>query len=74
MYPAHSQKGPTAKEAHVLSLSKALVGLSALAFVLAVITNFIGVILTTSEGYSRASANLALLAVALVFCFGRARS
>src|SRR5688500_10421951 len=74
MYPAHSQKGPTAKEAHVLSLSKALVGLSALAFVLAVITNFIGVILTTSEGYSRASANLALLAVALVFCFGRDRS
>jgi hypothetical protein len=68
------ETGPAAKEARVLSLSKALVGLSALAFVLAVITNFIGVILTTSEGYSRASANLALLAVALVFCFGKDRS
>jgi hypothetical protein len=58
----------------VLNLSKALVALSALAFVLAVVTNFIGAILTTAEGYSRASMNLALLAVALVFCFGKDRS
>ena len=52
-----------------LSLSKALVALSALAFVLAVVTNFVGVFLTTSEGYSRASANLGILAIALVYCF-----
>ena len=64
-----SGTGAAAKEAHVLSLSKALVALSALAFVLAVVTNFVGVFLTTSEGYSRASANLAILAIALVYCF-----
>ena len=44
-----------------------------LAFVLAVVTNFIGVFLTTSEGYSRASANLAILAIALVCCFRNER-
>ena len=65
--------GSAAKEAHVLSLSKALVALSALAFVLAVVTNFVGVFLTTSEGYSRASANLAILAIALVYCFRNGR-
>ena len=65
--------GAAAKEAHVLSLSKALVALSALAFVLAVVTNFVGVFLTTSEGYSRASANLAILAIALVYCFRNGR-
>jgi hypothetical protein len=57
----------------VLSLSKALVALSALAFVLAVVTNFVGIFLTTSEGYSRASANLAILAIALVYCFRNGR-
>ena len=62
------------KEGLVLSLSKALVALSVLAFALAIITNFIGAILTTAEGYSRASINLALLAIALVVCFGRDRS
>lgn len=50
-------------------LTKALTGLAALAFVLAVVTNFTGAVLTTAEGFSRASANLALLALALVFCF-----
>jgi hypothetical protein len=60
---------PAAKEARVLNLSKMLVALSALAFVLAVFTNFSGDFLTTAEGYSRASANLAVLAIALVFCF-----
>jgi hypothetical protein len=54
------------------NLPKALVGLAALAFVLAVVTHFIGPLLlgTTPEAYSRASTNLALLAIALVFTFG----
>ena len=56
------------------NLAKALVGLAALAFVLAVVANFGPVILTTSEGLSRASTNLALLAIALVLCFGSGRS
>jgi hypothetical protein len=74
MYPARRPRtGPAAKEVHVLSLSKALVVLSAVAFVLAVVTNFIGIFLTTSEGYSRASANLAILAIALVCCFRNER-
>ena len=59
------------------NLVKALVGLAALAFVLAVVSNFLGeeaALLTTAEGYSRASANLALLAIAFVLCFGYGRS
>lgn len=57
-------------------VAKALVGVSALAFILAVITNYAEVIpfpTTTSEGFSRASANLALLAIALVVCFRNGR-
>jgi hypothetical protein len=53
------------------NLVKALIGLSALAFVLAVLTHFAGpVVSTQAAGYSRASANLALLAIALVLTFG----
>lgn len=52
-------------------LVKALVALAALAFVLAVVTNFMGGILTSSEGWSRTATNLALLAIALVLCFPR---
>jgi hypothetical protein len=53
------------------NLVKALIGLAALAFVLAVITHFTGAIVSTrAEAYSRASANLALLAIALVLTFG----
>jgi hypothetical protein len=55
----------------MIPLARALVGLSGLAFVLAVIANF-GVeflTLTSSEGYSRAAVNLALIALALVVCF-----
>jgi ABC-type amino acid transport system permease subunit len=53
------------------NLVKALIGLSALAFVLAVLASFSGPILhTVAEGYSRASTNLALLAIALVLTFG----
>ena len=53
------------------TLVKALIGLAALAFVLAVVTHFTGPIVTTqAEAYSRASTNLSLLAVALVLAFG----
>lgn len=58
------------------TLVKALVGLGALAFVLAVVSNVIGeeaAFFATAEGYSRASANLALLAIALVLGFGSGR-
>jgi predicted acyltransferase len=49
------------------TLVKALIALSALAFVLAVVTHFAGPIVDTQpEAYSRASTNLALLAIALV--------
>jgi ABC-type amino acid transport system permease subunit len=53
------------------NLVKALIGLAALAFVLAVVTHFTGGILRTqAEAYSRASGNLALLAIALVLTYG----
>jgi hypothetical protein len=53
------------------TLVKALIGLSALAFVLAVVTHFVGAIVgTQAEAYSRASGNLALLAIALVLTYG----
>jgi hypothetical protein len=53
------------------NLVKALIGLAALAFVLAVLTHFFGPIINTGpESYSRASGNLALLAIALVLTFG----
>ena len=53
------------------TMVKALVGLAALAFVLAVLTHFVGPIVhTNAEAYSRASGNLSLLAIALVLGFG----
>ncbi len=59
----------------MVTLAKALVGLAALAFVLAVYTNVTGAeLLSSPEGLSRASTNLALLAIALVWCFGSGRS
>jgi hypothetical protein len=55
------------------NLVKALIGLSALAFVLAVVTHFTGALVSTqAEAYSRASTNLALLAIALVLTSGGA--
>lgn len=58
-------------------LAKALTALAAVAFVLAVVTNFTGhymdPFLTSPEGFSRASTNLALLAIALVLGFGGSR-
>lgn len=56
-----------------MTLAKALVGLAAAAFVLAVVTSFTGIILTTAEGWSRASTNLALLAIALALSFREGR-
>ena len=54
------------------NLPKVLIALSALAFVLAVVTHFAGALVATqAEAYSRASANLALLAIAWVVTFGR---
>ena len=53
------------------TMIKALVGLAALAFVLAVLTHFVGSIVHTNpEAYSRASGNLSLLAIALVLAYG----
>jgi hypothetical protein len=49
---------------------KALIALSALAFVLAVVTYFTGPFVAQPEGYSRASTNLALLAIALLLTPG----
>ena len=58
-------------------LAKALTALAAMAFLMAVVTNFTGhymdPILTTPEGFSRASANLALLAIALMLGAGGSR-
>jgi hypothetical protein len=51
------------------NLSKALVALAALAFVLAVVTVFTGPFLVGPEGYSRAATNLALLALCLFLGF-----
>ena|SRR5919109_2890940 len=59
------------EEGKMSTLVKALIGLAALAFVLAVVTHFTGpIVATQAEAYSRASANLALLAIALVLAFG----
>ena len=54
---------------------KALIALSALAFALAVLTHFMGGIMhTQAEASSRASTNLALIAIALVLAFPGASS
>ena len=54
-------------------LAQGLTALAAIAFILAIVTNFTGDLLTTAEGFSRASTNLALLAVALALAFGDSR-
>jgi hypothetical protein len=54
------------------NLPKALIALSALAFVLAIASHFSGPIVgTQAEAYSRACTNLALLAIAIELTFGR---
>ena len=56
------------------ALAKTLTALAALAFVLAVLTHFVGPILGTyAEAFSRACSNLALLAIALTLVFGNHR-
>jgi hypothetical protein len=60
-------------------LAQALIAAAAVAFVLAVVTNFTGntesgPFLTTAEGFSRACTNLALLAIALTLGFGGRRA
>lgn len=56
-------------------LAQALTALAAVAFVMAVATNFIGERFnTTAEGFSRGADNLALLAIAVVLAFGVGRS
>jgi hypothetical protein len=53
------------------NVAKALTGLAALAFVLAVVTHFSGALMgTEAEAYSNACTNLALIAIALVLAFG----
>ena len=64
---------------HMAQLAKALIAVAAVAFLMAVVTNFTGnsesgPLLATAEGYSRASANLALLAIALMLGFGGSRT
>jgi hypothetical protein len=50
------------------NLPKVLIGLAALAFVLAVISSLTGepILTTRAEAFSRASSNLALIAIALL--------
>jgi hypothetical protein len=56
------------------ALIKSLIVLAALAFVLAVLTHFVGAIAgTEAEAFSRACSNLALLAIALTLVFGNDR-
>ena len=57
------------------TLAKVLVGLAALAFVLAVVTAFAGPLMHVHpEGFSRACSNLALLAIALLMTFDNPRA
>jgi hypothetical protein len=61
-------------EGRMRTLAKVLVGLAALAFVLAVVTAFTGRLPHVHpEGFSRACSNLALLAIALVLTFENPR-
>jgi hypothetical protein len=60
----------TIPEGRMRTLAKVLVGLAALAFLLAVVTAFTGRLMHVyPEGFSRACSNLALLAIALVVAF-----
>jgi hypothetical protein len=58
-------------EGHMAQLAQGLTALAAVAFVLAVVINFTGDFLTTAEGFSQASTNLALLAIAVVLSLGK---
>ncbi len=57
------------------TLAKVLIALAGLAFVLAVVGAFTGrIVHIRPESYSRASSNLALLAMALVLTFNTSRA
>lgn len=57
------------------NVAKALIVLAVIAFILAIASAYTGVIGNiASEGYSRASNNLALLAIALAVCFKKSSS
>jgi hypothetical protein len=57
---------------HMSLVVKALIGLSCLAFVLAVYVSQVGELLRApAESYSRASSNLALIAIALLLMNGK---
>jgi hypothetical protein len=67
----HSPRHARMTGGSMSTMVKALIGLAALAFVLAVLTHFVGPIMRTqAEAFSRASGNLALLAIALVLTYG----
>ncbi len=51
------------------AIAKVLVYLAMVGFVMAVISSFTGWIITSSEAYSRAATNLALIAIALFIGF-----
>ncbi len=65
-------EAPQSGEAEMDNLAKALIGLAALAFLLAVGTALLGVPIlgVLPEGFSRACTNLALLSIGLSVCFG----
>ncbi len=55
-------------------MAKLCVGLAAVAFLMALVTAFTGEIVVTAEAYSRASSNLALLALCLFIGFSEGKS
>ena len=65
-------EAPQSGKAEMDNLAKALIGLAALAFLLAVGTALLGVPIlgVQPEGFSRACTNLALLSIGLSVCFG----
>jgi len=56
-------------ERRMQAIAKVLVYLAMLAFVMAVVCVFVGPIIAPPEAYSRAAANLALIAIALFIGF-----
>lgn len=51
------------------NLAKACVALAIVAFIMAVVSVFTGPVLVPAEAYSRASTNLALIALGLLLAF-----
>ena len=55
-------------------MAKVCVGLAAVALLMAVVTAFMGEMVVTAEAYSRASTNLALIALCLFIGFPEGES